>query len=451
MPLGSLLRCVLVLAPACLPPQDESPARRPNIVYLLADDLGWGDVGWHGSEIATPNLDALALGGARLEQFYVLPVCSPTRAALLTGRYPMRYGLQSGVIRPHEPHGLALDEQLLSSGLRQAGYSTSIVGKWHLGLATPEYLPTRRGFDHQYGHYLGSLDYFSHERDGGFDWHRDDEVNRDEGYATHLIAREAVARIEAQPEGKPLFLYVSFNAPHAPLQVPAEYTEPYAELPRKRRLYAGMTAALDEAVGQIVAALEARDLLRETLIVFSSDNGASGDRSGSNLPLRGAKDELYEGGVRVPACVYWKGRVAAGTVVDEPLHVVDWYPTLLGLAGAQVEQRLPLDGRDAWPTIALAAPSPHAELLLNTEPERGALRAGRWKLLVTATGPRSESVELYDLAADPGEQHDVSAAHSETVSSLRARYAELARGALAPLRTTQPADFVVPEVWGAHD
>ncbi|MFM8214458.1 MAG: sulfatase-like hydrolase/transferase, partial [Pirellula sp.] len=190
------------------------------MVVFLADDLGWKDVGWHGSEIPTPNLDRLAGAGAQLDFFYVQPVCSPTRAALMTGRYPMRHGLQVGVVRPWAQYGLPLEEQTLAQGLQSAGYATAIVGKWHLGHFRTEYLPTRRGFDHQYGHYNGAIDYFDHTRDGGFDWHRDDKICRDEGYSTHLIADEAVRIVQQYAGKKPFFLYVPFNAVHAPHQVP---------------------------------------------------------------------------------------------------------------------------------------------------------------------------------------------------------------------------------------
>src|SRR5262245_27144490 len=263
------LYCCLAAGPAAA---DEPPAK-PNIVFLLADDLGWADVGWHGGEIQTPHLDKLAAAGARLEQFYVQPVCSPTRAALLTGRYPMRHGLQVGVVRPCANYGLPLEERTLAQALKEAGYVTAICGKWHLGHCRPEFLPTRRGFDHQYGHYNGALDYFTHVRDGGFDWHRDDRACRDEGYSTHLIAKEAGRLIRDHDGGKPLFLYVPFNAVHAPHQVPDEYTKPYAHLKGERRLYAGMLAAMDEAVGQVVAAVDEKGMRKDTLFIFSSDNG----------------------------------------------------------------------------------------------------------------------------------------------------------------------------------
>ncbi len=348
---------------------DAGKAPRPNVVLILADDLGWADVGWHGGEVKTPNLDKLAASGARLEQFYVQPVCSPTRAALMTGRYPMRHGLQVGVVRPWAQYGLPLDERTLPQALKEAGYETAICGKWHLGHFQKDYLPTRRGFDHQYGHYNGALDYFTHVRDGGFDWHRDDRECRDEGYSTHLIAREAARLVDEHDPKRPLFLYVPFNAVHAPHQVPETYKEPYSRLKEPRRTYAGMVAAMDEAVGQVVAAIDRKGMRPDTLFLFSSDNGGPAPgRVTSNGPLRAQKATLYEGGVRVPAFASWEGRIRPGTVVDAPLHVVDWYPTLLRLAGVSTDQTLPLDGRDAWPAIVQGAPSPHDEILLNASP-----------------------------------------------------------------------------------
>ncbi|MEX2214820.1 MAG: sulfatase-like hydrolase/transferase, partial [Phycisphaeraceae bacterium] len=188
-----LLSAIMLLV-FCIGTLVTTPARAqlspPNIIILLADDLGWGDVGYHGSKIATPHIDRLAKMGTRLNQFYVQPVCSPTRAALLTGRYPMRMGLQCGVVRPWADYGLPLDERTMADELKEIGYQTAIVGKWHLGHFKPDYLPTRRGFTQQYGHYNGALDYFSHQRDGGHDWHKNDKRNDDEGYTTDLIGRE---------------------------------------------------------------------------------------------------------------------------------------------------------------------------------------------------------------------------------------------------------------------
>ncbi|MFM1768377.1 MAG: Arylsulfatase [Verrucomicrobiota bacterium] len=461
-----LLLLLAAVLPAALLPAADAP--RPNIVFLMADDLGSADVGFNGGkEIRTPNLDRLAASGARLAQFYVQPVCSPTRAALMTGRYPMRHGLQTGVVRPWAQYGLPLDERILPQALREAGYTTALVGKWHLGHFRPEYLPTRRGFDRQYGHYNGALDYNTHERDGGFDWHRDDQVNREEGYSTHLLAREAVRLIRAQPAAQPLFLYVPFNAVHGPLQVPAKYKEPYAYLPEQRRTYAGMVAALDEAVGQIAAALEETGRRTNTLVFFCSDNGGPNPgRLTSNGNLRAGKGTLYEGGIRVCAFAAWPGRIPAGSVVQAPLHIVDCYPTFLRLAGARTDQNLPVDGRDAWPALSQGAPSPHDAILLNAAPNTGALRAGDWKLVLNGAAAAAESdendpketirragrtkpsVELFNLASDPSEKTNLATNQPGKVKELRARYDALAAQQVAPKAAPKPAGFKTPKVWG---
>lgn len=442
--------------------QQSRPGDKPNIVFILADDLGYGDVGFTGGrQIKTPNLDALAASGARLEQFYVQPLCSPTRAALLTGRYPMRLGLQVGVVRPWAQYGLPLEERTLAQALRDAGYMTAIAGKWHLGHFDRRYLPTARGFDHQYGQYNGAIDYYTHERDGGFDWHRDDRACRDEGYTTDLLGREA-ARIIGDAGARPFFLYVAFNAPHEPHQVPDKYKADYAELKEPRRTYAGMVTAMDEAVGTIVRALDEKGLRRNTLIVFSSDNG--GVRPGplsDNGRFRAGKATLYEGGVRVAAFAAWPGRIQPGTVVNEPLHIVDWYPTLLKLAGASVRPQASIDGRDAWPTITAGKPSPHDEILVNATPHTGAIRVGPWKLILngdyndvwdaergTQRASARETVELFNLAEDPSEQKNLADAHPAKVKELRARYDILAAQAVPPKIKPRAPDFKVPKVWG---
>jgi len=446
---------------------DEAP--RPNIVVILADDLGWGDVGWHGSEIKTPNLDKLAASGARLENFYVQPLCSPTRAAFLTGRYPMRHGLQVGVVRPWAQYGLPLEERTLSNALREAGYETAIAGKWHLGHFRPEYLPTRRGFDHQYGHYNGALDYNTHVRDEGHDWHRDDAENHDEGYSTHLIGREAARVIADHATDRPLFLYVPFNAVHGPHQVPPRYKKPYADLKEPRRTYAGMLAAMDEEVGRILGAIEQKGIAEKTLVVFSSDNGGPAPgRVTSNGPLRGSKGTLFEGGVRVAACAAWPGKIKAGSVVEAPLHIVDLFPTFLKLAGATLDQPLPLDGRDAWAAIADGAASPHDAILLNSTPRNGAIRVGDWKLIVGQPvgggedddGPGADApgadptpgrAMLFNLADDPNEEHDLAAKHPEKVAELRAKYDALAAQAIPPKAAPKAPGFRSPRVWGQPD
>jgi len=432
-------RVISLLALGVLPllglaPRGAAAPDQPNIVYILADDLGYADVGFMGcKDIRTPELDKLAQAGAVLESFYVQPVCSPTRAALMTGRYAVRTGVYT-VVRPNAPWGLKLEERTLAQALRAAGYETAIVGKWHLGEFQAAYRPTQRGFDHQYGLWFGMIDYFTHLRDRQLDWHRDDQPCHDQGYSTHLLAQEACRRIREKQPDKPLFLYLPFNAVHAPHQVPDSYCRPYAHLPGVRRLYAGMVAAMDAAVGQVVAALQAQGLLANTLIIFSSDNGGpEPGRVTSNGPLRAGKGTLYEGGVRVCAFATWPGHIPAGRI-REPLHGVDWYPTLIQRAGGSLAQPLPLDGRDIWPVLTQGARSPHDALLLcGLKPGQAAIRLGDWKLLMRA-GDRNDGepqagqtpapgAELYNLATDLGERRNLAAEQPDKVRELRAKLA----------------------------
>lgn len=454
--------CYVLLWLTCPVLAAEPP--KPNIVFFLIDDLGNTDVGYHGSEIRTPNIDRLANAGAKLEAFYVQPVCSPTRAALMTGRYPMRHGLQVGVVRPWAQYGLPLSERTLPQALQSAGYETAICGKWHLGHFQRDYLPTKRGFDHQYGHYNGALDYFTHERDGGFDWHRDDRECRDEGYTTVLVGTEAVKRIEERDRAKSLFLYVPFNAPHSPLQALPEHLALYENIEKKqRRTYAAMVHAVDEQIGKIADAIDKAGLTEKTLFIFSSDNGGPTGLGATNGKLRAGKGTLYEGGTRVAAFAKWSGHIPAGTVVTEPLHMVDWYPTLLKLAGASLDQPLPLDGRDMWATITQGAKSPHEEILLNITPNSAAIRRGDWKLILNghvgedgeapAKKAKKERIpvdpfELFNLADDPTESNNLAAQHHERIHELLPRVNHYAREALIPKSAPKPAGFESPKVWG---
>jgi arylsulfatase A-like enzyme len=394
----------------------------------------------------------------------VQPVCTPTRAALMTGRYPMRHGLQVGVVRPWSRHGLPLEERTLAQALKEAGYATAIIGKWHLGHFDPAYLPTRRGFDLQYGHYNGAIDYYTHVRESGHDWHRQDKASYDDGYSTHLLTQEAVKFVDAQKNDQPFFLYLTFNAVHAPHQVPDSYKQPYTHLAEPRRTYAGMLAAMDEGIGRVLATLDRRGLRENTLVIFSSDNGGpSPGRVTDNGSLRGGKATLYEGGVRAAACVSWPGRIKERSVVSHPLHAVDWYPTLLALAGASLEQKLPLDGRDAWKTIAAGETSPHEEILINAAPNSGAIRAGNWKLVLDGDGFAADvnrlekrgqvaaaapKIELFDLASDPGERRNLADVHPDKVKELRARYQALAAQAVPPKLEPRDPNFKTPTVWG---
>lgn len=466
MKLPFLLSLLLSIPAHALEKKAEASASRPNIIYLLADDLGGNDVGWRNPAIKTPNLDKLANGGAKLDQYYVQPVCSPTRAAFMTGRYPFRYGFQTGVVRPWAQYGLPLEEQTLAQGLKAAGYETAITGKWHLGHFQPDYLPGRRGFDHQYGHYNGALDYFTHIRDGGFDWHKDDQENRDEGYSTELVGREAARLIRARDKSKPFFLYVPFNGVHTPHQVPDRYLTLYPDLSGNRKIYAAMISALDDAVGVIAQAVESESISTDTLIVFSSDNGGPNPRKLSdNGVLRAGKGSVYEGGVRVAAFASWPGKIKSGSSIQSPIHIADWYPTLLKFSGTVPEQKLPLDGRDISGVLTKGETPADREILINTTPRSGALRVGDWKLVInggrvenedadtSAAGKgdedgRKDRIELFNLADDISEKTDLAAAQPDKVKQLLARYQTLAVQAVKPKAQPKAAGFQTPAVWG---
>ena len=423
--------------------QPEAPP--PNIVYIVSDDQGWKDVGFHGSDIKTPNLDRLAQGGARLEQFYAQPMCTPSRAALMTGRYPHRYGLQTAVIPSAGTYGLATDEWLLPQALKEAGYTTAIVGKWHLGHADRKYWPRQRGFDYQYGPLLGEIDYFTHSAHGTRDWFRNNEPVTEEGYATQLLGTDAVKLIDRHDPKTPLFLYLTFTAPHAPYQAPQAYLDRYKHLTDpNRRAYAAMITAMDDQIGRVLDALEKRGMRENTLIVFHSDNGgprsakftgevdtSKGTIPADNGPYRDGKGMLYEGGTRIVGLANWPGHIKPGSVVDEPIHIVDMYPTLARLAGAPPGKHKPLDGMDVWPTLSDGKPSPRTEVVYDIEPFRAAVRKGDWKLVWRTVLP--SEVELFNLAQDPAEKVNLADQHPQKVAELQQWAQALAREAVPPL------------------
>jgi arylsulfatase A-like enzyme len=425
-------------------------AEKPNILFIMADDLGNADLGYRGSDIKTPNIDRLATGGVRLESFYGMMVCTPSRAALMTGRYPMRYGLQTLVIFPSHTYGLATDERTLPHALKEAGYYTAMIGKWHLGHADKKYWPQSRGFDYFYGNVMGEVDYFTRERGGVIDWQRNGKFLKEEGYYTDLLGNDAVRLIERHDAKKPLFLYLASLAPHSPYQAPAKYINPYKTTIKdeKRRTYAAMITALDTQIDRILVALEKKKMRDNTLILFATDNSgvasalfATGARSpeeraasggldlhakppASNAPYRAGKGTLYEGGVRVVAFANWPGKLKPA-VVNEPLHMVDVMPTLLALVGGKGSDTHPFDGKDMWPTLTGEKPSPHEDILINVEAFRGAVRKGNWKLFKMATLPGK--TELYDLSKDPGEKENVAEQNPEIVRDLEARLLKYAK------------------------
>jgi arylsulfatase A-like enzyme len=343
---------------------------------------------------------------------------------------------------------LPLGERTLANALHDAGYETAITGKWHLGEFKPEYLPTARGFDHQYGHYFGAIDYFTHVRDQSQDWYRDDKPLKEEGYSTHLVAKEACKIIAGKNKDKPLFLYVPFNGVHSPMQVPDSYLKPYNNISGARLKLAGMLAAVDEAIGQIVTALENSGQRENTLIIFSSDNG--GPKPGINTPLRGFKGSTLEGGVRACAFANWPGHIPAAVTIKEPMHMIDWYPTLVKLANGKLEQKLPIDGRDVWPMLTKGEKSPHDAILCVQAPTHAALRMGDWKLQMNSSADDSEeseeatpkkkakakaqpnTIELYNLAIDIGEKTNLANQEPERVATMRAKLTEMLKDAVQP-------------------
>jgi arylsulfatase A-like enzyme len=420
------------------PASAADDARRPNIVFILADDLGWADIGYHDSDVRTPHLDRLAAGGTRLNRHYVYPTCSPTRVALLSGRFPSRFGVLSPLGATTKMRG---EDALLTHALRKLGYSTHIAGKWHIG-ETPEHRPLGYGFDTSYGYLRGQVDPYTHRYKFGdhVTWHRNDEFVEERGHVTDLIVDEAIRVIESAGD-KPIFLYVAHHAAHHPLNEPPQWIAPYEKTIDDvwRRHFAAAVTHLDDGVGRIIEALERKGLRENTLIVFSSDNG--GQRSwgapekeyngryaahttlGNNRPLRGWKGELYEGGIRVPAFVNWPNRIPAGRVFDSPTHVVDWLPTLIRAAGGDPADEKAAEGIDLWTALCGQSPALLQRTMYWKTPSASAVRQGDWKLIHFR---RDNSHELFHLQDDPLEKNDLAGKHPQRVSQLLAHLNQIA-------------------------
>lgn len=438
-------------------------ADRPNILYVTADDLGWKDVGYHGSTIRTPTLDRLAKDGARLEHFYVQPFSSQTRAAAYTGRYPMRYGLQMMQIQWFSEFGLPTEERILPQALKSAGYRTVLIGKWQLGSARKDMHPTERGYDHFYGHLAGEIDYLKKTDHGGRpDWWRNDKRIKEDGHVTALMGREAAAVIARHDAAAPLYMHLSFAAPQAPLQGSKPYIDHYSADDQSLRAYRAMISALDAALDQTLQALAKRGMLANTVVVFHAATGGAVNRKfamgdgdsvhnvANNGPYRGGRGGLHEGGLRAAALVWWPEHVPGGPITDI-VHAVDLYPTLLKLAGADTEQAKPVDGIDQWATIAEGKPSARQEVLLNAEEFRGALRMGDWKLIVHASLPGR--IELYNLKSDPSEEDNQAEREAERVRAMTKRLSEYAWD-MAPSKyleeLTKARKTDVPMFWGEN-
>jgi arylsulfatase A-like enzyme len=420
---------------------------RPNIVVILADDLGRGDLARHGGPVRTPAIDRIARDGVEFTRCYAHPVCSPTRAALLTGCLPRRFGIDRPLGRFEE--GLPAGLPTLPRTLSAAGYATFLVGKWHLGAASP---PRASGFDHFYGFLGAEIDSFTHrDRRGAVDWQRDGETLDEDGYAAELMAGEAARIIGASDGSRPFYLQLAFNVPHFPILAPDHAVAKYADLPEAEATRCGMIDVLDEGVARVLGALEARGLADDTIVLFLSDNGADG--SGRNAPFRARKGTVYEGGIRVPAVLRFPGRVAAGTVSAQPIAVQDLFPTLCAAAGVPLPDAARCDGIDLWPAIREGRVAERPPFVIATADR--ACFAGEWKLVVSASGTE----ELFHLGSDPGETRDLRAAEPGVAAVLRTRLAEAEKDLLPTSGRERPraprgrrsADGAAPPRAGASD
>jgi arylsulfatase A-like enzyme len=412
---------------------DRLTHERPNVVVIYADDLGWGDLGCFGADdFDTPALDGLAASGVRLPQWYVnSPVCSPSRASLLTGRHPAHAGVEAILGGTRRTVGLP-PQSTLASELGERGYATGIFGKWHLGVDS-EYGPLRRGFDEHFGFRAGCVDYYSHIYYWGDHnplhdlWEGEDEVWHNGEYLTTVIGRRAADFIERNAE-RPFFCYVPFNAPHYPMHAPEEYVAQFAHLPAGRRMMAAMVKAMDDAVAEILGTLERLGLRENTIVFFSSDNGPSIEErnwlngeeisydGGSAGGLRGHKGSLFEGGIRVPTIISWPAVLPAGRVGDVVGCMSDFVPTVLEAVDGKESTDETIDGSSLLSLLTAGETGPDRWLFWKYEGQLAG-RLGRWKVVLDACESLEAEVVvpegLYDLADDPHEQHELSRTHPE--------------------------------------
>ena len=375
-------------------------SKRPNIVLIVADDLGWGDVGWtnHKMEDVTPTLTKLAKSGVILSQYYVQQICSPSRAALMTGMYPYHIGRQRRAIKPLQPTGLTLNKTLMSEQLKTLGYTNHIVGKWHLGFCKWEYTPTWRGFDSFYGFLTGAEEYFTHERAAGnskfYDFRKNMKVEfKAQGiYSTDLFTKEAVHIIKKHKKKDPLFLYIPFQAPHGPLEAPkSEYKKNSKTGVPARDIYRAMVSRMDSGIKKIGKTLKDQGQWNNTLLVFTTDNGGAVSMAGSNHPLRGTKGTLFEGGTHGVGFVPGGVLKRSGISCSELMHITDWYPTLLAAAGYTLPLE-DLDGVNQWDIIQNGGNSSRTEMVYNMKmvPTAGAIRVGHYKLMYAKSFPTDQ-------------------------------------------------------------
>ena len=419
--------------------------KKPNFIVIMTDDQGYGDLSCMGAtDFLTPHIDELASCGARFTNWYSnSPVCSPSRASLLTGCYPGNAGVRAILAGHRRASGLTPQTPTIATALKREGYQTALIGKWHLGLKE-ECRPNQNGFDYFYGFMAGCIDYYSHifywsMADGHTNpthdlWENDKELYDNGHYFTEMVSEKAVEKIrDLHESGSPFMMYVAYNAPHYPMHAPQKYLDRFAHLPEDRRNMAAMISAVDDGVGQIVDELKRQGIFEDTLIFFQSDNGPSresrnwmdgrADPYYGGMPgsLKGHKFSLFEGGIRVPGIFCWPGHIPAGQVIDEPCAAMDIFPTLLTLAGGD-PAAYQLDGTNILPVLTEGAPSPHKEIFWEMEGQT-AVRKGNYKLvlngrLVEEEQPK-EPVFLADLSKDPGETTNLAEAMPELTEELK--------------------------------
>ena len=426
--------------------------KRPNAINFLVDDLGWADISLRGAPIDTPSIDSLFEEGVTLDRFYATPICSPTRAALMTGRDPMRLGMSYSVVMPWMNNGVHPDEHFMPESFKTAGYQTAMVGKWHLGHSQEIFHPNARGFDDFYGHMHTEVGYFPpFANQGGIDFQRNGTTISDKGYETFLLADEATRWIEARDKEKPFFLYMPFLAPHTPLEAPDDLVKKYADLEDKRELtrslsidrtrtlngfspsarpmYAAVVDGLDQAIGQVMDILSAEGIEEETIILFSSDNGGAAYAGGGadNFPLRGGKGDTYEGGIRVIAAMKWKGKIEAGSKFSSIMTVMDVFPTLASAAEVPMLNTKEIWGRDMWPGMR---DSDEIKLSKNVyfaseTPNYGEFHTtvfnDKWKLVQVITSSLLEinvNNQLFDINNDPNEYKNLANKYPKLVEMM---------------------------------
>lgn len=411
---------------------------KPNILFILADDLGMRDLSCYGSEIKTPNIDSIARSGLKFEQYYVAsPICTPSRFGFMTGKYPNRshdklLGALMFVQERDDHRGIRSDETTIAEVLRENGYRTALIGKWHLGHGEPQFLPNNHGFDYAYGCQGGCVDYFTKKYGYKPDWARNGKQIEEEGYSTDLITDDAVRYLEEENE-KPFFLFLSYTAPHYGkgwdekekkltniLQAKPEERERFAAIEDpNRREYAGMVAAMDDGIGRVLKTLKKQKLDKNTLVIFASDNGGDPRYGGNNKPFRGQKAQLFEGGIRVPCLMEWTGKIKPGTVTSQPICGLDFFPTFCSLAGISSSSKL--DGIDISPVIF--ENKKLSRDLFWRLPKMDAFRRGPWKYV------RSGKEEmLFNLENDPAEEKNLAKEKPELLWELKAGHRKIVEG-----------------------